>query len=109
MVGLLLDRHRDREQLVLRRTVDGDHVGETRLSFRERPGLIESDRTNQPERLEVRTALHEHARPRCSRNARQHGAWSRDGECARARGHEYRHGSIEASREGFVDHDPREE
>lgn len=109
MIGLSLDGYGDCEQLVLVGAVERDDVGETRLAFGERPSLVERDRTDQPERFEVRASLHEDTGPRRTSDPRQDGARRRDGEGARACGDEHGHGAVEAPGEGLVDQDPGEE
>src|SRR3546814_13433688 len=73
------------------------------------PDVCSSDLLERPEVFERCTALHEHAAPRCTGNARQDSARRCDGERARACCHQHRHRAIEAVAERLVDDHPCEE
>ena len=89
--------------------IDGHDISDARTTFGQRARLVESDRFERPEVFERCTALHEHAAPRCTGNARQDRARRCDRERARACRHQHRHRAIEAVAERLVDDHPCEQ
>ena len=106
MVAVLFDRQSDGKQFILARPRHRDDVGQSRLAFSERSGLVKSDRVERAEVLQRSSTFDQNTAAGCARDAAQHGARHRDRQSAGARRDQHRHRPIETVGKRLVDHHP---
>jgi hypothetical protein len=87
-------------------TVADDHVGDARLPFGERPGLIKRDDLHRRRAFEMDTALEQNAAPRRATDRGEDGRRRADDQRARGRNDHHGHGPVESGLKRFLqEHD----
>ncbi len=98
MLRLPLDRGGNAQEILRRRCIDADDIGDLGATRRDRTGLVDGHRLDLGQVLEMCPALDQHAATRGLRDACQHRRRCSERERARRRADEHRHAGVDARR-----------